>query len=686
LLKNPIKILPQWITEFSKMEIKWTNVRYDGFIHFFDNPLESPPIEIVQQGKEAIKNWFEQQEKYGKEIVYEAKILIVGEPKAGKTTLLNKLQNPDTKIPDIDQSSTLGITVKQNYKFQHPTLPDVQITANIWDFGGQEIQYMLHQYFLSRDALYVVVCDGRSETSKLEYWFQMIEMFGTSSSRIVVLVNRFRDATGFNPFARVQFRRDFPTLNMVDDELDLSETDAEWQNFCALLAENIAKLPIIGQSNIRVWNKIRHKIEQIEKPYIKTNEFYQLSQNEGLMLDNEIELMLDYFNKIGVVIYYAEDPFLANTVFLNPNWITEAIYMILSHKNLDYRSGRFRRQWLFDFWQSHGYKNYECADLLNLMQKDKFDICYPLPTDNEQYMVPSILRNDMPENAFEYKDMLQLRYVYDGFMPFGIISRLIVRLYKYIHNQLVWQRGAILIYENNTKAEIVHPFGKKEIQIRINGKHRKEFRAIIKSELDMIVEQYPNKPEIEIPCICESCRTSNETTFFPFVQLIEMRETQVEKIQCTKKPYKMVNVIELINGIEFTNFRRLLLDENFEEFFRLMKSKFAGISYQTKKEKLQEGDYQREFHIILKENGLDAETEHATSDGRMDNLVRIGSNVYIFECKTKESAQEAINQIIEKDYTLKFQYDFENIYIFGVKFGNRNIEDYKFQKISYKNI
>ena len=679
LIENPIKFLPIWICDFPNMDIQWSSNWINGFIYFEDNPIENVPIEIIKQGKEAIKNWFQQQEKYGKETVYEAKVLIVGEPKAGKTTLLNKLQNPDTKIPDIDQSSTLGITVKHNYKFQHPTLPDVQITANIWDFGGQEIQYMLHQYFLSRDALYVVVSDGRANTTRFEYWFQMIEMLGTTSSRILVMLNRFKDSTGVNPFARFQYKRDFPELTIEDAELDLSETGAQWWEFKKLIAENISKLHIVGQENIKVWNAIRGKIEEINEPYISTREFYKLSHNEGLELDSEVAQILDYFNKIGVVIYFADDPFLANTVFLNPNWITQAIYMVLSNKNIDYQTGKFNRQWLFEFWQSQGYKSYECNDLLNLMQKDKFDICYQLPNNSDNYMVPSILRTDMPLGAFEYKNMLQLRYIYEGFMPFGIMSRLIVRLHKYINEQLVWQRGAILSYENNTKAEIVEPFGKREIQIRIIGKQLKEFRAIIKSELDLIVEQFPNKPTVNIPCICKECSISDEPNFYEYNELQKRRERKKETIECSKS-YEDVNVIELLNGIDFTNFRRLLLDENFDEFFKLMKAKFAGISFQTQKKKLSEGDYQREFHLILKENGVETtEVEHGTSEGRIDNLVKIGSRAFIFEHKLDKTAEIALNQIIEKNYQQQFEFEYSKVFLIGVNFSSktRNIEKYK---------
>jgi len=63
LINNPIKELPAWITDFD-MEIQWTDNIFEG-ISFYDNPLISPPIEIVKQGKEAIRNYFEQLESQG---------------------------------------------------------------------------------------------------------------------------------------------------------------------------------------------------------------------------------------------------------------------------------------------------------------------------------------------------------------------------------------------------------------------------------------------------------------------------------------------------------------------------------------------------------------------------------------------------------------------------------------------
>jgi len=52
LQRNPIEVLPKWITEFD-MDIQWTDNYPDNSIVLYDNPLKSPPVEVVKQGKQA---------------------------------------------------------------------------------------------------------------------------------------------------------------------------------------------------------------------------------------------------------------------------------------------------------------------------------------------------------------------------------------------------------------------------------------------------------------------------------------------------------------------------------------------------------------------------------------------------------------------------------------------------------
>lgn len=58
---NYIQVLPEWITEFPKLDIQWSPDSKNGFITFCENPIKKPPVEIIKQGKTAIKQWFESQ-------------------------------------------------------------------------------------------------------------------------------------------------------------------------------------------------------------------------------------------------------------------------------------------------------------------------------------------------------------------------------------------------------------------------------------------------------------------------------------------------------------------------------------------------------------------------------------------------------------------------------------------------
>ncbi len=69
----------------------------------------------------------------------------MGEPEAGKTSLMECLFDPDYSLSN-NSPTTLGIEVREGWQFPHPNAEQKNeiFTANIWDFGGQQIQYMTH--------------------------------------------------------------------------------------------------------------------------------------------------------------------------------------------------------------------------------------------------------------------------------------------------------------------------------------------------------------------------------------------------------------------------------------------------------------------------------------------------------------------------------------------------------------
>ena len=97
------------------------------------NPLERPPLEVAVKGIEAIREYFRQLEAEGTDQLFEAKLLIVGEPGAGKTSLANKILNPNYQLRE-DEASTRGIDV---LTWDFKMTDDRTFRVNLWDFGGR---------------------------------------------------------------------------------------------------------------------------------------------------------------------------------------------------------------------------------------------------------------------------------------------------------------------------------------------------------------------------------------------------------------------------------------------------------------------------------------------------------------------------------------------------------------------
>ena len=149
---NKISKLPASILELD-LQIKWEN-DFLGGIYLEDNALESPPIEIVKQGREAAKNYFESIKTEETTRLYEAKLLIVGQGGVGKTYLMNRLIKDETP----ETVSTEGIEIEKWY-LETDVAKNFRI--NFWDFGGQDIYHATHQFF-SPSAPFIFL-SGRPE-------------------------------------------------------------------------------------------------------------------------------------------------------------------------------------------------------------------------------------------------------------------------------------------------------------------------------------------------------------------------------------------------------------------------------------------------------------------------------------------------------------------------------------------
>ena len=86
--------------------------------------------------------------------------------------------------------------------------------------------------------------------------------------------------------------------------------------------------------------------------------------------------------------------------------------------------------------------------------------------------------------------------------------------------------------------------------------------------------------------------------------------------------------------------------------------------------------YQNVLFIVFRLAGLYTRVEYHTSRGRIDMVVQTADYVYVMEFKLDGSAEQALQQIEEKQYALPFAADSRKVFRIGVNFSSetRNID------------
>ena len=113
-----------------------------------------------------------------------------------------------------------------------------------------------------------------------------------------------------------------------------------------------------------------------------------------------------------------------------------------------------------------------------------------------------------------------------------------------------------------------------------------------------------------------------------------------------------------------------------DSFMERMRSIIAGIPYDNFTEenmKLREQNYQTAVYLVFALMGQFVQTEVHCSTGRADCVVTTADSIYLFEFKLtgNGSAEDALNQIKEKEYAAKYLTDGKKIVLVGSSFDEK---------------
>jgi internalin A len=509
LRENPITKLDRWILDFN-LNFRWNQYyETDPCITLFNNPIEAPPIEIIKGGLNAIKNWFEA----NKIKLNEIKILLVGDAKAGKTSLCRRLKynkyNPD-------QNQTDGIIIEpfvfKNLKTFNNQLKLHNTTAYFWDFGGQEIMSSTHQFFMTKRSVYVIVLEARkdAETDKqVRRWLERVQTFGGNSP--VIIVGNKIDLNPSFGIDTTSLEKDFPQIGGF---INVSaETGENIDRLKAILESCIPKAELFETEIDERWIKIKSDLQQLTKEHSKLShqQFIEICNKYRLTDAEGQSEAIHFLNDLGIVLHFDEIK-LSEYYVLDPLWVTIGVYRIITSDTAARQKGEIDTNDLTriineEVRQSSRnnpnphikYSPNECLFLADIMAQFKLSYYFD---DMKKILIPDLLDKETPkERSREFDEALEkLSLIYDyKYMPSVLMPRLIVELKADVTT--AWRTGVIISSTGTLSANAMIVTTENKIRITVVGeyKQKRAYLSVIRYFIDRINENYNVDVSMHIP-------------------------------------------------------------------------------------------------------------------------------------------------------------------------------------------
>ncbi len=558
-----INISSNRISNISKSFFK-NKISVGFHLAFEGNPLQSPPVSVLEAGQQAILDYFDKLEREGKDYLYEAKLLVVGEGGSGKTTFRLKIQNTNAPMPD-EKDSTKGIDI---CPLQFTTRDGKKIQLNMWDFGGQEIYHQTHQFFLTHKSLYILLTDNRKQDTDFNWWLDTIQAFGGNSPILIVQNEKGDRVVDLNMKEITERYKEVKQALPVNFESTRGVDEMR-----KIVYEWATKLDHMGDELPKSWVNIRKEIEKLAQKYdyVSIEKYLQVCAQNGITDKAEALRLCSVYHNLGVLLHFSENAVLKHTIILRNDWATDAVYKMLDDRTITDAKGRFVFEDCARVWNEPKYRD-KRHEILELMLK--FDLCYKM-RDTQQYILPQLLPTEQPDYNWDDTDNVQVTYKYGKYMPKGLVNRLMARLNWYTDLNRSWKTGTIFT-KQGAIAEVREPYGEKEISVRISGANKRDLLLFIDEELQRIHKNYANiNVNKWVGCVCSQCTDSKDKKLYDFEKLRARMKAGKETIECDKS-YEDIEVGSLMTktfgipeneqyifGYEKKEIKKLVLDRVF---------------------------------------------------------------------------------------------------------------------------
>ena len=554
LSSNRIKIIQEHLFKL-KMEVYIESGYRSYALNLYNNPIESLPIEIIKQGRQSVLDWFEAKKKKLNEI----KIILIGEPKAGKTSLIKRLKDNKFNENEVqtDGVNIVNIAFGASPYFKKQTSLH-NITGHFWDFGGQEIMNATHQFFLTKRSVYVLVLDARKDANsavQIRDWVMRVRATGGDSPMIIV-ANQIDSNPGFGFTNEHDLQNEFPQIKCF---IKLScKTEENLDLFKEKLAELIPTAELFNTEIDERWIKIKNKLQEETKydHFLNERQFQTICSEFDLKKKREQKNAIKFLHDLGLVLHF-EELNLTDYYVLNPYWITYGVYQILTSIYAGNEKGIVgidKLEFIVneeedkkDIYRSPDYQKitYTTTErnfLIDILHYFKLCFCV---ADRSQFIIPDLLDTTEPLQITEpvklSDDNIRFMYQYD-YLPKSIMPNIMVETHSIVNEK--WRTGCVL--EKDGCKAIISSY-EKRITVIVTGEHKKKrgFLAVIRHNIDSINANLTNKPRMLIPLQ----GIENVESYPDYEELLEREKDGEEYYTIYKPEKKRFKISELLEGI-----------------------------------------------------------------------------------------------------------------------------------------
>ncbi|XP_047143282.1 leucine-rich repeat serine/threonine-protein kinase 2 isoform X2 [Hydra vulgaris] len=459
-----IHSLPVSMGKLSKL----TQLDLDGLT------ITDPPSE--NKTSREILNLLIEKLRYSKPY-YKMKLMIIGFPQQGKTTLLKRLKGDNNFNLD---KSTQGIDIEEiiiSFQKKEP------FVFRVWDFAGQEEYFATHQCFLSSSSLYLLVWDVTKKdqcTQLLQPWFE--NLVARLKVFYIIVVGTKIDLLNNNDLdkachlIKTEIKALIETIpavrNLKNSDKDFScrlkicfvSSDTKFHNYhkgiqtlkkeIYILAETMTSNgkqngdKIMGKLFPQSYLKLEEEINEIKKnekhkiPIISREEFILIGKHLKSDFDKfqveDLEPATKFLMNTGTILHFdSANEDLRDIVFINPSWVCKLMskFITVDAVHTFVKNGILEQDKI-PLILKEELEN-QNPDIIKkyLSLLSRFQVACKI--DDYRVLIPPKLPNYDPKHSLLINlNSLLTRYYFFSCIPYGFWARFITRFLSMIKEML----------------------------------------------------------------------------------------------------------------------------------------------------------------------------------------------------------------------------------------------------------